>query len=238
MTDTNDETIDFSALSLEDLYEQMGEDLYDGLEDEVVEAVNEALRRGRDAYEVLTEGLVPGMDIVGNDFRDGILFVPEVLMAAKAMKAGMVILRPLLAESDAPQQGTLVIGTVKGDIHDIGQNLVSMMMEGAGFEVFFEVFNLGINVNADKFLAAIREHQADIVGMSALLTTTMPYMKVVVDRLKEEGIRDDIIVMVGGAPVTEDFADHVGADGYGEDAAHAVQVARKLMARRRERSGG
>jgi len=234
MTDTNDETIDFSALSLEELYEQMGEDLYDGLEEEVVEAVNEALRRGRDAYEVLTEGLVPGMDIVGNDFRDGILFVPEVLMAAKAMKAGMAILRPLLAESDAPQQGTLVIGTVKGDIHDIGQNLVSMMMEGAGFEVF----NLGINVNADKFLAAIREHQADIVGMSALLTTTMPYMKVVVDRLKEEGIRDDIIVMVGGAPVTEDFADHVGADGYGEDAAHAVQVARKLMARRRERSGG
>jgi len=233
MTDT-DEPIDFGTLNLEDLFEQMGDDLYDGLEDEVVEAVNEALRRGRDAYEVLTGGLVPGMDIVGNDFRDGILFVPEVLMAAKAMKAGMAILRPLLAESDAPQQGTLVIGTVKGDIHDIGQNLVSMMMEGAGFEVF----NLGINVNADKFLAAIQEHQADIVGMSALLTTTMPYMKVVVDRLKEEGIRDELIVMVGGAPVTEDFAGHVEADGYGEDAAHAVQVARKLMAKRRERSGG
>ena len=234
MTDTNDETIDFSALSLDELYEQMGDDLYDGLEGEVVEAVNEALRRGRDAYEVLTEGLVPGMDIVGDDFRDGILFVPEVLMAAKAMKAAMEILRPLLAESDAPQQGTLVIGTVKGDIHDIGQNLVSMMMEGAGFEVV----NLGINVNADKFLAAIREHQADMVGMSALLTTTMPYMKVVVDRLKEEGIRDDIIVMVGGAPVTGAFAVHVGADGYGEDAAHAVQVARKLMAKQRERSRG
>jgi corrinoid protein of di/trimethylamine methyltransferase len=233
MTDT-DEPINFGALNLEDLYEQMGDDLYDGLEDEVVAAVNEALRRGRDAYEVLTGGLVPGMDIVGNDFRDGILFVPEVLMAAKAMKAGMAILRPLLAESDAPQQGTLVIGTVKGDIHDIGQNLVSMMMEGAGFEVF----NLGINVNADKFLAAIQEHQPDIVGMSALLTTTMPYMKVVVDRLKEEGIRDELIVMVGGAPVTEDFADQLEADGYGEDAAHAVQVARKLMTKRREQNGG
>jgi corrinoid protein of di/trimethylamine methyltransferase len=234
MTDTNDEMIDFSALSMEELYEQMGDDLYDGLEDEVVAAVNEALHRGRDAYEVLTGGLVAGMDIVGQDFRDGILFVPEVLMAAKAMKAGMAILRPLLAESDAPQQGKLVIGTVKGDIHDIGQNLVSMMMEGAGFEVF----NLGINVNADKFLAAIREHQPDIIGMSALLTTTMPYMQVVVDRLKEEGIRDELIVMVGGAPVTEDFANHIGADGYGEDAAHAVQVARELIAERRGRSGG
>jgi corrinoid protein of di/trimethylamine methyltransferase len=232
MTDTNDDTLDFSALSLEDLYEQMGDDLYDGLEDEVVAAVNEALGRGREAYEVLTEGLVAGMDIVGNDFRDGILFVPEVLMAAKAMKAGMAILRPLLAESDAPQQGTLVIGTVKGDIHDIGQNLVAMMMEGAGFEVY----NLGINVNSDKYMAAIREHNPDILGMSALLTTTMPYMKVVVDRLKEEGIRDDIIVMVGGAPVTQDFADHVGADGYGEDAAKAVEVARRLMAKRREQS--
>ena len=232
MTDTNDETIDFSALNLEELYEQMGDDLYDGLADEVVEAVNEALRRGRAAYEVMTEGLVAGMDIVGDDFRDGILFVPEVLMAAKAMKAGMAILRPLLIESGAPQQGTLVIGTVKGDIHDIGQNLVSMMMEGAGFEVF----NLGINVDADKFLAAIREHGADIVGLSALLTTTMPYMKVVVDRLKEEGIRDEVIVMIGGAPVTQAFADHVGADGYGEDAAQAVEVARKLLADRQGRS--
>jgi corrinoid protein of di/trimethylamine methyltransferase len=228
MTNTDDNTIDFSSLSLEDLYEQMGDDLYDGLEDEVVAAVNEALSRGRDAYEVTTEGLVAGMDIVGNDFRDGIIFVPEVLMAAKAMKAGMAILRPLLVESGAPRQGTLVIGTVKGDIHDIGQNLVSMMMEGAGFDVV----NLGINVNADKYLADIREHQADIVGMSALLTTTMPYMQVVVDRLKEEGIRDEIIVMIGGAPVTQTFADHVGADGYGEDAATAVQVARKLIAER------
>jgi corrinoid protein of di/trimethylamine methyltransferase len=232
MSDTTDDAIDFSALSLDELYEQMGDDLYDGLADEVVEAVNEALRRGREAYEVMTESLVAGMDIVGEDFRDGILFVPEVLMAAKAMKAGMAILRPLLAESGAPRQGTLIIGTVKGDIHDIGQNLVSMMMEGAGFEVI----NLGINVDADKFLAAIREHQPDIIGMSALLTTTMPYMKVVVDRLKEEGIRDDIIVMIGGAPVTQPFAKHVGADGYGEDAATAVELARKLISEHRKNS--
>jgi corrinoid protein of di/trimethylamine methyltransferase len=232
MSEPVDDAIDFSALSLDELYEQMGDDLYDGLADEVVEAVNEALRRGQAAYEVMTEGLVAGMDIVGEDFRDGILFVPEVLMAAKAMKSGMAILRPLLAESGAPRQGTLVIGTVKGDIHDIGQNLVSMMLEGAGFEVT----NLGINVDADKFLGAIREHQPDIIGMSALLTTTMPYMKVVVDRLQEEGIRDDIIVMIGGAPVTQAFADHVGADGYGEDAAAAVELARKLVAEHRKKS--
>jgi corrinoid protein of di/trimethylamine methyltransferase len=228
MTEIDDD-IDLGSLSLEDLYEQMGDDLYDGLDEEVVEAVQEALSRGRDAYEVMTQGLVAGMDIVGEDFRDGTIFVPEVLMAAKAMKAGMALLRPLLAESGAPRQGTVVIGTVKGDIHDIGQNLVSMMMEGAGFDVF----NLGINVDADKFLAAIRQHKADIIGMSALLTTTMPYMKVVVERLKEEGMRDDVIVMVGGAPVTQEFADHVGADGYGEDGADAVKVARKLIAERR-----
>jgi 5-methyltetrahydrofolate--homocysteine methyltransferase len=234
MDDTPEDTIDFSTLSLAELYEQMGEDLYDGLADEVVTAVNEALTRGRQAYEVMTEGLVAGMDIVGADFRDGILFVPEVLMAARAMKAGMEVLRPLLIQSGAPRQGTMVIGTVKGDIHDIGQNLVSMMMEGAGFEVV----NLGINNDADKFLAAIRQHQPDIVGMSALLTTTMPYMKVVVDRLMEEGIRDELIVMVGGAPVTQAFADHVGADGYGADAADAVEKARRLVAERRQQSAG
>jgi len=232
MTDTNSELVDLGALKLEELYEQMGDDLYDGLAAEVVEAVNEALRRGRDAYEVMIKGLVAGMDIVGEDFRDGILFVPEVLMAAKAMKAGMDVLRPLLAESEAPRQGTLVIGTVKGDIHDIGQNLVSMMMEGAGFQVV----NLGTNVDADQFLGAIREHQADILGMSALLTTTMPYMEVVIDRLKEEGLRDEVIVLVGGAPVTSAFAEHIGADGYGDDAAEAVEVARKLMVIRRQRS--
>ena len=221
--------LDLSQLSLQELYEQMGDDLYDGLEEEVVAEVNEALARGIVPYEVLTKGLIAGMEIVGNDFRDGILFVPEVLMAAHAMKAGLAILRPLLAETGAPLMGTLVIGTVKGDIHDIGKNLVVMMMEGAGFKVV----DLGINTDADKFMGAIKEHKPELVGMSALLTTTMPYMKVVVDRLKEEGIRDELIVMVGGAPLNEAFARTVGADAYCQDAAVAVQTARKLMAVRR-----
>jgi len=222
----SDEVLDLSELSLEELYEQMGDDLYDGYQEEVVEAVEEALSRNITPYDVLTDGLVAGMDIVGIDFRDGILFVPEVLMAANAMKAGMALLRPLLAETGAPSIGKMVIGTVKGDIHDIGKNLVAMMMEGAGFEVI----NLGINNDADAYLAAIKEHQPEILGMSALLTTTMPYMKVVIDRLKEEGIRNDIIVMVGGAPLNEAFAEAIEADAYCRDAAVAVETAKKLVA--------
>jgi len=224
-----DEELDLSELSLEELYEQMGDDLYDGYQEEVVEGVEEALSRGEAPYDVLTKGLVAGMDIVGVDFRDGILFVPEVLMAANAMKAGMGILRPLLAETGAPVVGTMVIGTVKGDIHDIGKNLVAMMMEGAGFEVI----NLGINNDADSFMAAINEHKPDLIGMSALLTTTMPYMKVVIERLQEEGIRADLIVLVGGAPLNEAFAESIGADAYCRDAAVAVETAKKLMAIRR-----
>ena len=157
------------------------------------------LDRGWAPYKVLTEALVEGMRIVGIDFRDGILFVPEVLMSANAMKAGMAILRPLLAATGAPKMGRMVIGTVKGDIHDIGKNLVCMMMEGAGFEVF----DLGVNNGVDKYLEAIEKHQPEIVGMSALLTTTMPYMKVIIDTLKEKGIRNDHIVLVGGAPLDE-----------------------------------
>jgi 5-methyltetrahydrofolate--homocysteine methyltransferase len=176
-------------------------------------------------YDILTKGLVAGMDVVGIDFRDGILFVPEVLMAAKAMKAGMKVLRPLLTETNAPKMGTMVIGTVKGDIHDIGKNLVAMMMEGAGFEVI----NIGINNAAEAFIEAIREHQADILGMSALLTTTMPYMRVVIDALKEEGLRDDIVVLVGGAPLNEAFAEDIQADAYCRDAAVAVDTAKKFM---------
>lgn len=224
-----DEELDLSELSLEELYQQMGDDLYDGYKEEVVEGVEEALSRGRTPYEVLTDGLVAGMDIVGIDFRDGILFVPEVLMAANAMKAGMAVLRPLLAETGAPVIGKMVIGTVKGDIHDIGKNLVAMMMEGAGFEVI----NIGINNDADSYMNAINEHKPDILGMSALLTTTMPYMKVVIDRLKEEGIRKDIIVMVGGAPLNEAFAEAIEADAYCRDAAIAVETAKKLIAIRR-----
>ena len=169
-----------------------------------------------------------GMRIVGIDFRDGILFVPEVLLAANAMKAGMFILRPLLAETGAPRVGKMVIGTVKGDIHDIGKNLVSMMMEGAGFEVV----DLGINNPVETYLKALEEHKPDILGMSALLTTTMPYMKVVIDTIKEQGLRDDYIVMVGGAPLNEEFADAIGADAYCRDAAVAVEMAKDLINRK------
>ena len=221
--------MDFSDLSNEDLWLQMQDDLYDGMKEEVAAETREALGRGFSRQEVLGLGLVAGMDIVGVDFRDGVLFVPEVLMAANAMKAGMEILRPLLAETGAERIGTMIIGTVKGDIHDIGKNLVAMMMEGAGFEVI----NMGINNDADKFIAAVKQHTPDIVGMSALLTTTMPYMKVVIDALGEEGLRDQLFVMVGGAPVTETFAKAVGADAYGRDAAVAVELAKQYMARRR-----
>ncbi len=217
--------INLKELEINELMELMGEDLYDGLQPEVVEEVNEALSRNLTPYEVLTQGLVAGMDIVGIDFRDGVLFVPEVLMAANAMKAGMSVLRPLLAETGARKIGTMVIGTVKGDIHDIGKNLVGMMLEGAGFEVI----NLGINVSVDMFMDAIQKHQPDIIGMSALLTTTMPYMKVVIDHLTEVGIRKDLIVMVGGAPLNDAFAEEIGADAYCRDAAVAVDTAKKLM---------
>jgi corrinoid protein of di/trimethylamine methyltransferase len=222
--DHEKEEINIEEMALDELLELMQEDLYDGYADEIVAEVHEALSRGMTPYEVLTKGLVAGMEIVGVDFRDGILFVPEVLMAAKAMKAGMELLRPLLAETGAPTIGKMVIGTVKGDIHDIGKNLVVMMMEGAGFEVF----NLGINNSVEDYLGAIREHQPDILGMSALLTTTMPYMRDVINALKEEGIRNDIIVLVGGAPLNDAFAEDIEADAYCRDAAVAVAKAKKL----------
>jgi 5-methyltetrahydrofolate--homocysteine methyltransferase len=224
--------VDFKDLPDDELWLQMQDDLYDGMKAEVAEETNEALRRGYTPTEVLGKGLVAGMDIVGVDFRDGVLFVPEVLMAANAMKAGMEILRPLLTQTGAPRIGTMVIGTVKGDIHDIGKNLVSMMMEGAGFEVV----NLGVNNDADKFINAIKEHDADIIGMSALLTTTMPYMKVVIQALKDEGLRDKLFVMVGGAPVSAGFAEEIEADAYGRDAATAVDIAKKYMAWKNEKS--
>ena len=222
------EDIDLSSLSDEDLVAQMYDDLYDGLREEIEEGTNILLERGWSAKRVLDEALVEGMRIVGIDFRDGILFVPEVLLAANAMKGGMAILRPLLAETGAPPIGKMVIGTVKGDIHDIGKNLVGMMMEGAGFEVI----DLGINNSVEKYLAALDEHKPDILGMSALLTTTMPYMKVVIDTMVEKGIRDDFIVLVGGAPLNEEFAKAVGADAYCRDAAVAVETATEFMKRR------
>ena len=227
--DMADDDIDLASLDDEELTAQMHDDLYDGLADEIHEGTNILLSRGWSPDKVLNDALVAGMRIVGIDFRDGILFVPEVLLAANAMKAGMAILRPLLAETGAEPIGSVVIGTVKGDIHDIGKNLVAMMLEGAGFEVF----DLGINTDADEFLAALDEHKPDILGMSALLTTTMPYMKVVIDTLIEKGIRDNFIILVGGAPLNEEFGAAVGADAYCRDAAIASETAKSLVAARR-----
>jgi len=226
--DQNDEIV-LSELADDELTEQMYDDLYDGLAEEIAEGTQILLDRGWDAKKVLDDVLVGGMNIVGEDFRDGILFVPEVLLAANAMKAGMALLKPILSETGAEPVGKLIIGTVKGDIHDIGKNLVGMMMEGAGFEVI----DLGINTDADTYVEALKEHRPNILGMSALLTTTMPYMKVVIDTLIEQGIRDDYIVMVGGAPLNEEFGNAVGADAYCRDAATAVQVAKKLVQEQR-----
>jgi methylmalonyl-CoA mutase cobalamin-binding domain/chain len=228
-----DDFLDLNSLADPDLVTQMHDDLYDGLADEIAEATRILLDRGWEPQAVLNDGLVEGMRIVGIDFRDGILFVPEVLLAANAMKAGMEVLRPLLAETGATTIGKVVIGTVKGDIHDIGKNLVAMMLEGAGFEVI----NLGINTDADEFIAALDEHKPDILGMSALLTTTMPYMKVVIEALKEKNIRDDYIVLVGGAPLNEEFGKAIGADAYCRDAAVAAETAEALVLARRLTSG-
>jgi methylmalonyl-CoA mutase cobalamin-binding domain/chain len=229
-----DEEIVLAELSDEDLVKQMHDDLYDGLADEIVEGTTILLQRGWGAGAVLNKALVEGMRIVGIDFRDGILFVPEVLLAANAMKAGMAVLRPLLAETGAERVGKVVIGTVKGDIHDIGKNLVAMMLEGAGFDVV----DLGINNPVENYLAALDQHKPDILGMSALLTTTMPYMKVVIDELVAKGIRDDYIVLVGGAPLNEEFGKAIGADAYCRDAAVAAETAQALVLSRRAASAG
>ena len=227
MSDEEDDIV-LSELDDDELVQQMHDDLYDGLKEEIEEGTNILLERGWAPYRVLTEALVGGMKIVGEDFRDGILFVPEVLLAANAMKSGMAILKPLLAETGAPTIGKMVIGTVKGDIHDIGQNLVTMMMEGAGFEVL----NIGINNPVEAYVEAMNEFKPDILGMSALLTTTMPYMKVVIDAMVEMGIRDDYIILVGGAPLNEEFGRAIGADAYCRDAAVAVETAKEFMARK------
>ncbi|MFG6563613.1 corrinoid protein [Sulfitobacter sp. 1A13421] len=225
---SEEDDIILAELDDEELVQQMFDDLYDGLKEEIEEGVQILLARGWEPYEILTKALVGGMTIVGADFRDGILFVPEVLLAANAMKGGMAILKPLLAETGAPRVGKMVIGTVKGDIHDIGKNLVGMMMEGAGFEVV----DLGINNAVEAYLEALEAEKADILGMSALLTTTMPYMKVVIDTLVEQGKREDYIVLVGGAPLNEEFGKAIGADAYCRDAAVAVETAKDWMGRK------
>jgi len=216
----DEEELILAELPDDELVAQMHDDLYDGMKDEIEEGTRILLDRGWPADKVLSEALVEGMRIVGIDFRDGILFVPEVLLAANAMKGGMSILRPLLAETGAKPIGKMVIGTVKGDIHDIGKNLVTMMMEGAGFEMI----DIGINNAVEDYLAALEEHKPDVLGMSALLTTTMPYMKVVIDAMVEKGIRDDYIVLVGGAPLNEEFGQAVGADAYCRDASVAANT--------------
>lgn len=226
----DNEELDLASLPDDELVGQIHDDLYDGLKDEVAEGTEILLERGWSPDKVLNEALVGGMAIVGVDFRDGVLFVPEVLLAANAMKGGMEILRPLLAETGAPPVGKVVIGTVKGDIHDIGKNLVAMMLEGAGFEVI----DIGINVPVEQYLEALEQHKPDILGMSALLTTTMPYMKVVIDEMKKKGLRDDYIVLVGGAPLNEEFGQAVGADAYCRDAAVAVDIAKAMIAERRK----
>ena len=230
---SDEEEIILSELNDEELVDQMFDDLYDGLKEEIEEATNILLERGWEPYDILTKALVGGMTIVGNDFRDGILFVPEVLLAANAMKGGMAILKPLLAETGAPQIGKMVIGTVKGDIHDIGKNLVGMMMEGAGFEVI----DLGINNAVESYMEALDSEKPDILGMSALLTTTMPYMKVVIDELVSTGKRDEYIVLVGGAPLNEEFGKAIGADAYCRDAAVAVETAKEMMGRKHNQMG-
>lgn len=231
MTNDYEQELILAELPDDELVEQMREDLYDGLKEEIEEGTHILLKRGWRPESILAQSLVAGMEVVGDDFRDGILFVPEVLLAANAMKAALAILRPLLAETGVEPIGRMVIGTVKGDIHDIGKNLVTMMMEGAGFDVL----DLGINTSVEEFFEAIHKHRPDILGMSALLTTTMPYMKVVIDALKKEGIRDDYIVLVGGAPLNEEFGQAIGADAYCQDAATAARVGVKLISERRDR---
>lgn len=213
-------------LSDDELVEQMKDDLYDGMGPEIAQGTQILLDRGWDANRILKESLVDAMRIVGLDFADGILFVPEVLSAANAMKGGMNLLRPILAASDTQTStGRVVIGTVKGDIHDIGKNLVGMMLEGAGFEVF----DLGINTSLDEFLEAIDKHDPHILGMSALLTTTMPYMSVVIEDLDKRNMLKNLPVMVGGAPVNQEFADAIHAHSYGPDAATTAELAKTIV---------
>jgi 5-methyltetrahydrofolate--homocysteine methyltransferase len=202
----------------------MNQTLYEGRAPQIKEMTEQALAEGRGPHEVLQEGLIAGMSVVGEDFKHNRVYVPQVLIAARAMKAGMAVLKPLLSASDGMTSlGTVIMGTVKGDLHDIGKNLVGMMAEGAGFKIV----DLGVDQSADKFIAAVREHNASIVGMSALLTTTMPYMRVVIEALKSAGL-EHVKVCVGGAPVSQTFAEEIGADGYGQDATRAVELFKEM----------
>ena len=208
-----------------DIWQEIASKLYEGQDQTVAALVQQALDQGMAPSEILQGGLITGMDEVGRDFKAGDLFVPEVLIAARAMHAGMDILRPLLVEGEVPSMGKCVIGTVQGDLHDIGKNLVKMMLEGAGFEIV----DLGVDVKSSAFVDAVREHRPDVLGLSALLTTTMVYIGAVIEALEEAGLRHSVKIMVGGAPVTAVFSEQVGADGYAPDAASAVDIARELI---------
>jgi len=201
------------------------ETLISGEEKELIELVNTALDQGLPAKRILDEGLIQGMDIVGERMETGEMFIPEVLRCAKVMSGAVEILKPLLGEKDIIATGRVVIGTVKGDLHDIGKNLVIMMLESAGFEVH----DLGVDVPHETFVSAIKEKDADVLGLSALLTTTMNMMKVTIDAVKKSGLRDRVKIMVGGAPVKQEFADKIGADGYAPDAGSAVKLAKTLV---------
>ena len=209
----------------EEIRAELFEHTLNGHAPEVKALTEEALTLHMDPMDILFKALIPSLEEVGRRFEKGDFFVPEMLIAARAMQGALVILRPLIAETGAQPVGRYVIGTVKGDIHDIGKNLVAMMLEGAGFEVF----DLGINTDADSFIAALDEHKPDILGMSALLTTTMPYMKIVIQTLVAKGIRDDYIVLVGGAPLNEEFGAAIGADAYCRDASVAAETAKALV---------
>jgi corrinoid protein of di/trimethylamine methyltransferase len=208
---------------MEELLKEMSQAVIDGSKEKCEGLTRKLLELGLAPKQILDHGLVPGMDVVGVRFRDNIIFVPEVLISARAMKASLAILEPLLTEAKIKEVGTFVIGTVKGDIHDIGKNIVAMMLKGAGFKVI----DLGIDTRVEKFLDAIKRENADIVGMSALLTTTMGYMKVVIDKIKEEGLA--VKTMVGGAPISQSFAEKVGADRYAKNATEAVERAKELI---------
>jgi len=204
---------------------EIADNLIKGKAPEVKELVQRAIDEGEDVEKVLNEGLVAGMSVVGAKFKANEFYVPEVLIAARAMKAGMGILRPILAEKNIKGIGTVVLGTVRGDLHDIGKNLVAMMLEGAGFEII----DLGVDVSPEKFIETAKEKKADLVGLSALLTTTMPSMKDVVKAVGDSGLKDKVKVMIGGAPLTQSYADEIGADGYAPDAASAVDEVKQLL---------
>lgn len=210
---------------MSNLLEELGKELISGNEVEVKKLTQEAIDAGSTAREVLDNGLLAGMDVVGKRFKAGDMFIPEVLLCARTMHGAMDILKPLLSEADAAGSGKVIIGTVEGDLHDIGKNLVGMMLEGAGFKVI----DLGVNIKPQAFVDAVKEHNPDIVGMSALLTTTMPKMEETITALKEAGIRDQVKIMAGGAPVTQDFIDKIGADAYGANAASASENAKTLV---------